>query len=84
MDDCVARILAGPRMFRPNVSRFRTIMRDVIEVLRQKEAELVRLREEVAALRLVVSLLGEDDSSQTSAEPQTDQPSTSSGAYHFG
>jgi hypothetical protein len=41
--------------------------RDAIEVLRRKEAELERLQEEVAALRLVGKLLR--DKSASSAEP---------------
>ena len=58
-------------------------MRDVIEVLRQKDAELARVREEVAALRLVISLLGDEDLSRTGAEGQTEQPSTASDAYQL-
>ena len=45
------------------------MQRDPIEVLRRKEAELERLQEEVAALRLVGRLLG--DKSRSSAEQPT-------------
>jgi hypothetical protein len=37
-------------------------MRDVYEVLREKEIALTRLRQEVAALRFAASLLADDDS----------------------
>lgn len=37
-------------------------MRDVYEVLREKEIALTRLRQEVAALRFATSLLADDDS----------------------
>ena len=44
-------------------------MKDPIEVLRRKEAELQRLREEVEALRLVGKLLR--DQSLAGKEPET-------------
>lgn len=45
------------------------MQRDPIEVLRRKEAELERLQEEVAALRLVGKLLR--DKSASTADPPT-------------
>lgn len=45
------------------------MQRDPIEVLRRKEAELERLQEEVAALRLVGKLLR--DKSAATADPPT-------------
>jgi hypothetical protein len=36
-------------------------MRDVYEVLRQKEVEMVRVRKEIEALHFVVPLLAEDE-----------------------
>ncbi len=36
-------------------------MKDVYEVLRQKEIELVRLRQEVDALKLIIPLVVEED-----------------------
>jgi hypothetical protein len=44
-------------------------MRNLTEVLRNKEEELDRVRKEVEALRLVAPLLGEDADRPTSAEP---------------
>ena len=42
-------------------------MKDVMEVLRARELELIRVREEVEALRLAAPLLGEEeDHAQTS------------------
>lgn len=38
-------------------------MKDVMEVLRAREQELVRLREEVEALRVAAPLLGEEEDS---------------------
>lgn len=35
-------------------------MKDPLEVLRQKEEELVRVQKEVEALRMVADLLGEE------------------------
>jgi len=45
-------------------------MKDPVEVLRRKEAELMRLQEEVEALRLVGKLLSQH-SSAVQQEPQT-------------
>jgi len=44
-------------------------MRDVYEVLRQKDLELSRLEKEVAALRVAVPLLSEDDEADTDDNP---------------
>jgi len=44
-------------------------MKDPVEVLRRKEAELMRLQEEVEALRLVGKLLSQHSSAVQ--EPQT-------------
>ncbi len=43
-------------------------MKDVYEVLRQKEIELVRLRQEVDALKLIIPLVVEGDET-----PQADK-----------
>ena len=58
------------------------MQRDPIEVLRRKEAELERLQEEVAALRLVGKLLR--DKSESSAEQPTrgDRKSTRLNSSH--
>jgi hypothetical protein len=45
-------------------------MKDVYAVLRQKEAEIMRVRREIEALRAVVPLLS-DDSSQVAAAAGT-------------
>ena len=44
-------------------------MRDVYDVLRQKELEVSRLRKELAALRVVVPLLSEDDEADNDDKP---------------
>lgn len=43
-------------------------MKDPVEVLRRKEAELERLQEEVDALRLVGKLLSKQSATQTDPE----------------
>ena len=43
-------------------------MKDPVEVLRRKEAELERLQEEVDALRLVGKLLSKQSTNQTDPE----------------
>ena len=48
----------------------RTAMKNPVEVLRRKEAELERLQEEVDALRLVGKLLREQ-ATPAEQEPQT-------------
>jgi hypothetical protein len=50
-------------------------MRDAYEVLYQKEADLVRVRQEVESLRITASLLGDDDNASGVAEPQPKRPS---------
>jgi len=42
-------------------------MRDVMELLRAKEQELLKLRRQVEALRVAAPLLGEEDQRETSA-----------------
>lgn len=53
-------------------------MKNVYEVLRQKEMELARLEKEVEALRLVAPLLSEEkeaaDATKSSFGTQTQQP----------
>jgi hypothetical protein len=44
-------------------------MRDVYEVLRQKELEVSRLEEEVEALRVVAPLLSEDGEAENDNQP---------------
>ncbi len=41
-------------------------MKDLLELLRMKEEEIVRLRKEVEALRIAAGLLGEEEKSSTS------------------
>ena len=41
-------------------------MKDPFEVLRSKEKELLRVKEEVDALRIVAQLLGEETNRKTS------------------
>jgi 23S rRNA maturation mini-RNase III len=41
-------------------------MKDLREVLRRKEEEILRVREEVEALRIAAGLLGEEEKSSTS------------------
>lgn len=41
-------------------------MRDINEVIREKEAELARVNEELSALRLTARLLSEDRTEQSS------------------
>ena len=36
-------------------------MKDIDEVMRQKQSDLARLREEVNALRIAIALIDEDD-----------------------
>jgi len=45
------------------------VMKNVYEVLRQKEMELTRLEKEVEALRLVAPLLSEEKESTAEAKP---------------
>jgi hypothetical protein len=40
------------------------LMKDIYEVLRQKEIELVRLRKEVHALKLIIPLVQDDETWQ--------------------
>ena len=52
-------------------------MKDAYELLHQKEAELVRLRQEVESLRMAASLLGENagtDNREQIAAPQAKRP----------
>ena len=42
-------------------------MRDINEVIREKEAELSRINDELAALKLTLRLLSEDSSEKPSA-----------------
>ena len=44
-------------------------MRDVYEVLRQKELEVLRLKNEVEALRVTAELLSEDGNAQNDNNP---------------
>jgi hypothetical protein len=44
-------------------------MRDVYEVLRQKELEVSRLQQEVQALRVAAPLLSEDEKAEKDNEP---------------
>ena len=44
-------------------------MRDIYQVLRQKELDLERLRQEIDALRFVTPLLSEDPESDKNARP---------------
>ena len=39
-------------------------MKDVVEVLRAKEEEILRVKKEVEALKIAVRLLAEDDKSE--------------------
>jgi len=48
-----------------------TVMKDLWEVLRMKEQQLSRVREEVDALRIAARLLGEDSSDQDDQEADT-------------
>jgi hypothetical protein len=41
-------------------------MKDLLEVLRRKEEEILRVRKEVEALRIAAGLLGEEEKSSTS------------------
>ncbi len=43
-------------------------MRDVTEVLRMKEEEIVRVKKEVEALKLVAALLGEEQTPDNKAD----------------
>ncbi len=53
-------------------------MKNVYEVLRQKELELARLEKEVEALRVAAPLLSEDK--ESSAEATTGKPTLASAA----
>ena len=46
-------------------------MKDLLEVLRMKEQQLSRVKEEVEALRIVARLLGEDESTEDDREEDT-------------
>jgi hypothetical protein len=43
-------------------------MRDVAEVLRMKEEEIVQVKKEVEALKLVATLLGDEQNSENKAD----------------
>lgn len=49
-------------------------MRDAYEVLYQKEADLVGVRQEIASLRITASLLGDEDDTSRVAEVQPKRP----------
>ena len=42
-------------------------MRDVRQILREKELEIVRVRQEIEALRTILPLLADDDANVTSS-----------------
>lgn len=46
-------------------------MKDLLEVLRMKEQQLSRVKEEVDALRITARLLGEDPSEQDDSQEDT-------------
>jgi hypothetical protein len=46
-------------------------MRDVREVLQSKEQQLIRVREEVEALRLAAPLLSDDEGDEPSPAPES-------------
>ncbi|MGC1371421.1 MAG: hypothetical protein WA824_04715 [Candidatus Sulfotelmatobacter sp.] len=46
-------------------------MVDVMELLRKKEQELVRVKRQVEALRIAAPLLGEDDQTTSATTPAT-------------
>ncbi|HKD01454.1 MAG TPA: hypothetical protein VKB77_03460 [Terriglobales bacterium] len=48
-----------------------TVMKDLWEVLRMKEQQLSRVKEEVDALRIAARLLGDDPSDQDDQEADT-------------
>lgn len=60
-------------------------MKDAYELLHQKEAELVRLRQEVESLRTTASLLGENagpDNALQIAAPQAKRPAVQAFVTH--
>jgi len=48
-------------------------MKDPVEVLRAKEAEIVRVKTEIDALRVVANLLADNDSSNGKAQVELRQ-----------
>jgi hypothetical protein len=55
-------------------------MREISEVIREKEAQLTRINEELAALRLALRLLTEDSSENTSGRSGSrDEPKAAMG-----
>jgi hypothetical protein len=50
-------------------------MRDVMELLRSKEQELIKVKRQVEALRIAAPLLGEDDPVVAATTPKTSKES---------
>ena len=48
-------------------------MRDVMELLRAKEQELLKVKRQVEALRIAAPLLGEDDAASPSSTPMANK-----------
>jgi hypothetical protein len=48
-------------------------MRDVMELLRAKEQELLKVKRQVEALRIAAPLLGEDDAVAPSSTPMANK-----------
>jgi hypothetical protein len=46
------------------------MMKDIDEVVRQKQSDLARLREEVDALRIAIALIDEDEDVQSDHEQE--------------
>jgi hypothetical protein len=53
-------------------------MKNVYEVLRQKELELARLEKEVEALRVAAPLLSDDSNKELMVEPASNKPTLAS------
>jgi hypothetical protein len=54
-----------------NLPDWKVTMKDAYEVLRQKEMEVARVKQEIAALLLIVPLLNEDNAVPSSSSPRT-------------
>ena len=59
-------------------------MRDVYEVLRQKEVEVSRLKKEVEALRIATPLLSEDGETENDSQPTLPRAANDTQPGHSG
>ena len=66
------KVLGTPPSGAVGLPRVEVLMKDVYEILRQKEIAIERIRKEITALRFVVPLLADEgDSRRTGESPSS-------------